>query len=581
MSASDDVTTPFRRHRSLRPHKSLARASAGLVALTLLGAGCTSHSGVVAVHSVSGDSVQVTPSAGVSSSISPVPLPGPATAGGAITANLVPLPVLASTDAAASFTLTRETSIVADPGTAAVAADLAALLRPATGFPLTVKATADDEPPTNTAISSSSVTLRLGGASNLGDEGYDLTVSKTGVLIVANKPAGLFHGVQTLRQLLPASIEATTPAPGPWTVVGGHIVDYPRFTYRGAMLDVARHFFSVADVERYIEELSRYKVNMLHLHLSDDQGWRLAIDAWPNLAAHGGSSEVGNSAKGGYYTKAEYSEIVKFAQAHFITVVPEIDTPSHTNAALASYPELNCNGAAPALYTGENVGFSSLCVSKPVTYKFLDDVVGELAALTPGPYIHLGGDEAHSTSTSDYVTFMQKAQTIVEAHDKLLMGWAEISQAKLDPGTVAEYWNFNDKGVSETNATRQGVKVVAAPANHAYLDQKYTAADPLGLTWAGNIEVQDAYSWDPTDGGKASDSQLLGVEGPLWSETLHTIGDIEYMAWPRMAGIAEIGWTPKAERSWSTYDVRLANQGPRWSAMGVNFYRSPQVAWKS
>lgn len=525
--------------------------------------------------------MQTKPSVSVvsSSGVAVAARPGPATAGGAITANLVPLPVLASTDASASFTLTHDTSIVAGPGSADVATDLATLLRPATGFALNVKAA--DESPSSAGISANSLTLRLGDDSTLGDEGYDLTVSKNGVLIVANKPAGLFHGVQTFRQLLPASVEATTPQPGPWTATGGHIVDYPRFAYRGAMLDVTRHFFTVADVERYIDELALYKVNMLHLHLSDDQGWRIAITSWPNLALHGGDGEVGSTTKGGYYTKADYTTIVQYAQAHFITVVPEIDTPSHTNAALASYPELNCNGVAPPLYTGENVGFSSLCVSKAITYKFLDDVVGELAALTPGPYIHLGGDEAHSTSAADYIAFMQKAQTIVEAHGKKLMGWAEISQAKLDPGTVAEYWNFNDKGVSETDATRQGVKVVAAPANHAYLDQKYTAATSLGLTWAGNVEVQDAYAWDPTDGGKASESQLLGVEGPLWSETLHTMSDIEYLAWPRMAGIAEIGWTPKAERSWNTYKLRLANQGPRWTAMSVSFYRSPQVAWKS
>jgi hexosaminidase len=439
-----------------------------------------------------------------------------------------------------------------------------------------VTTTASSPKPANTIV------LRLTADDpTLGDEGYDLSVSKNGVLVVARRAAGLFHGVQTLRQLLPASIEATSRQPGPWHVVGGRIVDYPRYAYRGAMLDVARHFFPVAVVERYIDELSLYKVNVLHLHLSDDQGWRIAIDTWPNLAAHGGSSEVGNAAKGGYYTKADYTAIVTYAQAHFITVVPEIDTPSHTNAALSSYPELNCDGVAPPVYTGENVGFSSLCVRKTVTYKFLDDVVGELAALTPGPYIHLGGDEAQKTSASDYVTFVEKAQQIVEAHGKKLMGWAEISKARLDPGTVAEYWSFSDHGVSETNAVAQGAKIVEAPANHAYLDQKYTAATTLGLTWAGHIEVMDAYVWDPTDGGRVSDSQVLGVEAPLWSETLHTMADIEYLAWPRMAGIAEIGWTPKSERSWAAYKGRLANQAPRWNALHVNFYRSPQVAWAS
>ena len=546
-------------------------------------AGCTTH------NSSTNDGVSATSSAprppsssGVPSPPSPppslLPTPGPATAGGAITASLIPLPVLASTDESQSFTLTPTTRIVAGPGAdvRTVADDLAGALRPATGFPL---------PVSTAGVTSSledSIVLRLSAAdTSLGGEGYDLAILRSGVVISANAAAGLFHGIQTLRQLLPAAIEAKRAAPGPWRVTGGRIIDYPRFAYRGAMLDVTRHFFPVADVERYIDELALFKVNMLHLHLSDDQGWRIAIDAWPNLAAHGGSSEVGSRTGGGYYTKAQYSEIVRYAQARYITVVPEIDTPGHTNAALSSYPELNCTGVAPPLYIGEQVGFSSLCVNKPVTYKFLDDVVAELAALTPGPYLHLGGDEAQSTPASDYVTFVQKAQQIVSAHGKQLMGWAEISSAKLASNSVAEYWNFSDHGSSEQAAVAQGVKVVAAPANHAYLDQKYDNQTVLGLHWAGYNSVENGYAWDPVDGGRISESSLLGVEAPLWSETLHTMSDIEYMAWPRMAGIAEIGWTPQNERAWSTYAPRLAAQAPRWTQMGVNFYRSPQVAWAS
>jgi hexosaminidase len=565
---------------------SRRRALSGCAAALLVAvAGCTSH-GSVDGH---GGALSPSPSAPASPSVaassatavsppSPLPPPGPATQGGAITATLIPLPVLASTDEAASFTMTAATAIFAGPGDGvrAVADDLAALLRPATGFALPVSTAKTPTSPDD------SIVLRLGANdATLGDEGYTLTVSQAGVDISANAAAGLFHGVQTLRQLLPASIEAKHVSAGPWRVVGGRIVDYPRFGYRGAMLDVTRHFFPVADVERYIDELALYKVNVLHLHLSDDQGWRLAIDAWPNLAAHGGLSEVGSRDGGGYYTKADYTAIVRYAQARFITVVPEIDTPGHTTAALSSYPELNCNGVAPPLYIGEQVGFSSLCVDKPVTYKFLDDVVAELAALTPGPYIHLGGDEAQSTPPAEYVKYVQKAAQIVAAHGKQLMGWAEISAAKLNPGSVAEYWNFNDRGVSEQAAVAQGVKVVAAPANHAYLDQKYNNSIALGLNWAGYNNVENAYAWDPLDGGRISEGNLLGVEAPLWSETLHTLADIQYMAWPRMAGIAEIGWTPQAERSWTTYAPRLAQQSPRWTAMGINFYRSPQVAWVS
>ena len=547
-------------------------------------AGCTTHSNPGGTNrssapnggspSASGQTVS-SPTPTEEASDVPITMPGPAASGGAITAGLLPLPVAASTDVTASFTLTASTRIVVGPGSdvRAVGNDVATLLRPATGFNFPVVGGGLSTP-------DNSIVLRLTEfGPMLGDEGYDLQVSSNGVVLRAHTAAGLFHGVQTLRQLLPSSIEARSLQPGPWRIVGGHIVDYPRFAYRGAMLDVARHFFPVADVKRYIDELALYKVNYLHLHLSDDQGWRIAIDKWPNLAAHGGSSGVGGS-PGGYYTKADYTAIVEYAAAHYITVVPEIDTPSHVNAALSSYAELNCNGVAPPLYTGKNVGFSSLCVAKPVTYQFLNDVVAELAALTPGPYIHLGGDEAHSTSPSDYLTFVEKAQAIVAAQGKKLMGWAEISAAPLSAGTIAEVWNINDKGVSESHALAQGARIVAAPANHVYLDQKYTPATPLGLDWAGPIEVTQAYSWDPTDSG-ATDAQVLGVEAPLWSETIHTMRDIEYLAWPRMAGVAEVGWTPKGERNWASYEPRLAAQAPRWARLGVNFYRSPQVRWAS
>jgi hexosaminidase len=566
---------------------AIARRSVCAIAFVMVCVGCTSAQHVpVATQSAnesspttadasSGPSGASSAAAGHTSTAAATP--GPAVTGGAITAGLVPLPVNAATDEAASFTIGSDTTIEAGPGdgTAAVATDLAELLRPPTGFALPISTGAAVSPPKN------SIVLRLGvGNPTLGDEGYDLTISKDGVLLTAMKAAGLFHGVQTIRQLLPPAVEVPTSSSTVWKLTGGHIVDYPRYSYRGAMLDVSRHFFGVPIVERYIDELALYKVNVLHLHLSDDQGWRLAVDGWPNLTAIGGSTEVGGG-QGGFYTKADYTEIVTYAQAHFITVIPEIDTPSHTNAALASYPQLNCNGTSPPLYTGERVGFSSLCVPKAVTYTFIDNVVSELAALTPGPYIHLGGDEAQSTSAADYVTFVQKAQAIVEAHGKLLMGWAEISKAKLDQGSVAEYWNFNDHGRSATDATHQNVKVVMAPADHAYLDQKYDSQTVLGLTWAGAIEAQDAYAWDPLDGGHVSESDVLGVEAPLWSETLHTVADLEYLAWPRMAGIAEIGWSPKAERSWPTYRTRLAEQAPRWTAMGINFYRSPQVDWTS
>ncbi|WP_228984746.1 family 20 glycosylhydrolase, partial [Streptomyces sp. DH12] len=183
------------------------------------------------------------------------------------------------------------------------------------------------------------------------------------------------------------------------------------------MLDVSRHFFSVDEVKRYIDRIALYKINKLHLHLSDDQGWRIAVDSWPRLAAYGGSTEVGGG-PGGHYTKDDYREIVRYAASRYLEVVPEIDMPGHTNAALASYAELNCDGVAPPLYTGTEVGFSSLCVGKEITYDFVEDVVREIAALTPGRYLHIGGDEAHSTPHEEYVAFMERVQPVVARYGK-------------------------------------------------------------------------------------------------------------------------------------------------------------------
>ena len=284
------------------------------------------------------------------------------------------------------------------------------------------------------------ISLLLSGApASVGAQGYQLDITATSITVRANQPAGLFNGVQTLRQLLPVAAESTTVQTGPWLVPGGQIVDHPRFGYRGAMLDVARHFFPVAAIKAYIDQIALYKVNHLHLHLSDDQGWRIAIDSWPRLTTYGGGTSVGGG-PGGYYTKADYTEIVNYAAIRHITIVPEIDMPGHTNAALASYAELNCNGEAPSLYTGMKVGFSSLCVGRELTYKFIDDVIRELAALTPGPYIHIGGDEASSTSDADYAHVHQPG-----AGDRC-GAWqnrhrvARGAQRHRLPSTVAQFW---------------------------------------------------------------------------------------------------------------------------------------------
>ncbi|MFJ5993673.1 beta-N-acetylhexosaminidase [Streptomyces sp. NPDC092370] len=473
------------------------------------------------------------------------------------------------------YRITRGTHIRVDGSreTRGVGEYLAGILRPSTGYRLPV-----------TAHGAGGIRLRL-TKGPFGAEGYRLDSGRGGVTITAARPAGLFHGVQTLRQLLPAAVEKDSVQPGPWLVAGGTITDTPRYGWRGAMLDVSRHFFTVDQVKRYIDQLALYKINKLHLHLSDDQGWRIAVDSWPRLATYGGSTQVGGG-PGGFYTKADYKEIVRYAASRYLEVVPEIDMPGHTNAALASYADLNCDGVAPPLYTGTEVGFSSLCAGKEITYDFVDDVIRELAALTPGRYLHIGGDEAHSTSHEDYVTFMDRVQPIVAKYGKTVVGWHQLTGATPAKGALAQYWGLDGTSAEEkarvVKAAQSGTGLILSPADRVYLDMKYTKDTPLGLSWAGYVEVRRSYDWDPgayLPGVPAG--AVRGVEAPLWTETIENSGHIEYMAFPRLPGVAELGWSPAAAHDWERYKVRLAAQAERWNVLGIDWYRSPQVSWGS
>ena len=408
----------------------------------------------------------------------------------------------------------------------------------------------------------------------IGEEGYILSITNNGIRINANTPAGAFGAVQTLYQLLPSGFgkEKTDN----YVLAAGTIKDYPSYGYRGSMLDVARHFFSVDDVKRYIDFLAFYKMNVLHLHLSDDQGWRIEIKSWPNLALHGGKTEVGGG-EGGFYTQEQYKEIVKYAQERFVTVVPEIDMPGHTNAALASYAELNCNNKATELYTKTEVGFSTLCVRKEITYKFVEDVVRELAAITPGPYLHLGGDESHVTSKADFIYFINRIQAIPKKYGKKMIGWEEIAQADLDTNTIVQYWSNVEHAKV---AVRKGAKIIMSPAQKVYLDMKYDSTTKLGLQWAARIEIDSSYNWALSNRvAEIPRESILGVEAPLWTETLTNMDEIEYMLFPRLPGVAEIGWTPESARSWDEYKTRLGRHGERMKAMDIDFYESKQIQW--
>jgi hexosaminidase len=486
---------------------------------------------------------------------------------------IVPLPSSIQVTPADTFTIDSTTTVVLSSGGGAEAERIARYLAAMIGGPLAVPprllSEGEAAPPRSILVSLDATK----GA--LGLEGYELVVTRGGVTLTAAKPNGLFYGVQTIRQLLPWSIEHRDAMGRRLKMPGARITDTPRFVWRGAMLDVSRHFIDAEAVKRYMDYMVLYKLNRLHLHLADDQGWRIEIPSWPNLTTHGGSTQVGGG-PGGYYTRAQFADIVAYATARFITIVPEIDMPSHINAALASYPELNCDGVAPPLYNGTRVGFSLICVTKDTVYKFINDVVREIGAQVPTPYFHIGGDEVEKLTHDEYRRFIERVQGIVTANGKQMIGWGEIATANLPPTTIAQNWRRDS---SELHVARGG-KVIMSPSAKAYLDMKYDSTTVLGLRWAGLIEVRDAYDWNPaTLLAGVPESAVLGVEGPLWSETLVKLEDYEFLAFPRLAALAEVGWSPQASRDWETFRLRLAEHGPRLSALGVNFYRSPQVPW--
>lgn len=406
----------------------------------------------------------------------------------------------------------------------------------------------------------------------LGEEGYRLEVTDSYVELSAQEPAGLIMGVATLRQLLPDAIESATVQDSAWMIPTGLIMDHPEYEYRGAMLDVARHFIQVEDVLRFIDYMAMYKFNRLHLHLSDDQGWRIEIKSWPRLTEYGSTSEVGGG-EGGFFTQEDYKKIVEYAAFRNIMVIPEIDMPGHTNAALASYPELTCDGEAPDLYTGIEVGISTLCTSREVVYEFVDDVIRELAAITPGEYFHIGGDESLVTPLEDYIYFIDRVQEIADKHGKKVVGWDEISHATLIPNSLVQYWANVDNAV---RAIDQGAQVIMAPARKAYMDMQYDSTSRIGLHWAAYIEVDEAYQWDPVGlEEEISRENIIGIEAPLWTETVTNLKDIEYLIFPRMPGHAEIGWTPVELRDWDAYKERLKQHLNRLDWMGIGYYRSP------
>ncbi len=435
--------------------------------------------------------------------------------------NVLPVPayvVLGS----GKFTINSTTQIYVNPATTEVVNIgnyLQSKLQPSTGFfSLPVESTST--PPTTNG----SIYLTTEGADpSLGQEGYKLEVNNTKVVLTAYTTEGLFRGIQTIRQLLPPQIDNQGKVSGiSWTMQTGTIIDYPRFSYRGLMVDVARTFVSVSDLEKIINVLAEYKINCLHIHLTDTQGWRLAINNYPNIV--GGDNP-------GYYTQDEYKQLVSYAQKNYITVIPEIDMPGHIRNCFSL--KVTCSD-------------SSLTPSN-ATNAFIKTVLQEVAALTPGSYIHIGGDEytKYGGNYPDLITLGNYIQNTVNGLKKIMIGWNDISPADLKTPTVLEYWEFWDNPIQQTTLSRDivnGAKVIMAPGypNHAYL--------------AGFFGAPDTYNWDPQTLLTIPAKNVLGPEGVLWTDT-GNIGQI----FPNELGIAETGWSPQSKKDKNYYYNRLNN----------------------
>ena len=494
--------------------------------------------------------------------------------------DVIPLPASVRPDEAANFTITAGVAVSADPAAAGVAGQLAALLRDATGHPVPLR----DGGAIRLVLNESSVRSGAGRSDGEPDktepsakspESYRLDIAADGITLRAPSEAGLFAGVQTIRQLLPVA------GVGDAVLPGGRIEDEPRFPYRGAMLDVARHFFTPGEIKSYIDVIAQFKINHLHLHLTDDQGWRLEIAGWPRLTEVSGGEGTGVDGAGpGFLTADDYTDLIAYAAGRFVTIVPEIDLPGHVNAAQVAYPELTCDGQAPPARTDAAVGYSSLCADQEQTYAFVEDVIRVVAALTPGPYLHIGGDEAFATPPGDYHTFMTRVLPMVGKYGKRAIGWHEMAAVELPPTAVPQYWRTEPANDGVARAAAAGHQVIVSPADRAYLDMKYDESSPLGLDWAGCVPVDRAYDWDPADRlPGVGEESVLGVEAPLWAETLRSLADAQYMTFPRLPAIAEIGWSPRATHDWQSLRRRLAAFGPRWTAQGIAFYPAPEIDW--
>lgn len=406
-----------------------------------------------------------------------------------------------------------------------------------------------------------------------GKEAYVITASANEVSLLARKPKGLRDALITLLRLVQFDAEGTA------YVDPVIIEDAPRFGWRGLSLDVARSFYPVDEVKEVIDLMFAYKMNVLHLHLSDDQGWRLEIPSRPELTEISGKTAVAGG-RAGHYTIDDYKGLVDYAAARGVEIVPEFDTPGHVNAATHAHADLNPDGQATDSYDGIEVGFSRLHGDLPETSQFLEDVFSAAAQVTPGKYIHVGGDEVYRMEKDEYTALLNDAAEQVHRSGKSVIAWQEAASPENSPVDIIQFWLPSENRADVVRAARAGTKVVMSPSNRAYLDMKYDQSTEHGATWAGLIELDQAYGWDPsTQIRGVPEESVKGVEAAVWTEKIHDLDALMYMLLPRLPAIAEVGWSAQEDREFRDFAKRIAGDSPWWDDRKWSWHQSPGVDW--
>ena len=441
----------------------------------------------------------------------------------------------------------------------------------------------------------------------LGSEGYFLTVSPKRITLTAQQPNGFFYGMQSLLQLMPAEVFGTTVASGvDWSVPCCSIEDQPRFSYRGVMLDVGRHFYPVPAVKKFIDEIALHKLNTFHWHLTEDQGWRIEIKKYPKLTeigstrketmlGHYRNNKFDKTPYGGFYTQDEIRDVINYAQERFITVIPEIEMPGHSMAVLAAYPKLGSNPDKIVPVTGRWGIHDDVLFPREETFQFLEDVLTEVIALFPSQYIHIGGDECpkkqwiESRFCQDLIKklglkdehelqsyFIGRIDKFITSKGRKMIGWDEILEGGLSPNATVMSWRGVDGGIA---AARQGHDAIMTPTTFFYLD--YYQADPKTqsqpVSIGGLLPLEKTYSYEPMPDSLSAEQQkhIIGVQANLWTEYIKTPEHLEYMLFPRGIAMAEIGWTPKERKNIDSFKQRLDVHKKRLDALKINYFGAP------